>query len=168
MTVSLRLEETKVAVSIDLSAPELHPEAVLQLILQHTTDRPPQNLLFKVSEEIFQFHKAGLVNVTAVSPMEAKRINAELGISGSPMDYLISGAEWRCSNCGRHLNFYDIFESGKGRHDNDFFQVFLGGADYHLQVAREGSLLEVACTECGTINNLEAPVHYTGTTYGYV
>ena len=42
------------AVGVDLSASQLRPEAVLQFIDQHTTERPQQNLLFKVDEPVFQ------------------------------------------------------------------------------------------------------------------
>ena len=94
-------------------------------------------------------------------------MNAELNVSSSPTDYLVSGAEWRCTNCRRHLTFFDIYESGKKQHDNEFFQTFLGGGDYHIQVAREASRLEVVCTECGTTNELTATVHYSGATYTY-
>jgi hypothetical protein len=154
------------AIGVDLSASQLRPEAVLQFIDQHAAERPPQNILFKVSEPAFRLHRSRISNIVAVSPVEARRMNAELNVSGSPTDYLVSGAEWRCSKCRRYLNFFDIYESGKKHHDNEFFKIFLGGGDYHIQVAREASLLEVACTDCRTVNELKAPVHYSGTVGG--
>ena len=154
------------AIGVDLSASQLWPRAVLQFIDLHATSRPQQNILFKVSEPVFELHRRRLSNIVAVSPAEAQTMNTELGVSASPSDYLVSGAEWQCSRCQRYLNFFDIYQSGKKHHDNDFFKIFLGGKDYHLQVAREASLLEVSCTECGTINELKAPVHYSGTIGG--
>jgi ribosomal protein S27E len=155
------------ALHVDISARELDPSAVLEFIRRHTVERPSQNLLFKVNEETFRLHQQELVDVVAVSPEEAAELNAELGLSASPADYLISGQEWRCSNCGRYLTFYDVFQSGKPKHDNDFFRVFLATEAYHVQVARENSQLDVNCTNCGTINKLTAPAHYTGPHYTY-
>jgi hypothetical protein len=151
------------AVAVDLGSSELRPEAVLEFIYQHATRRPRQNILFRVGEPVFQLHMRELSNVVAVSPAEARKMNAELGVSASPTDYSVSGAEWRCLKCRRYLNFFDIYESGKKHHDNEFFKIFLGGDDYHIQVAREASRLEVDCAECGTMNELKAPVHYSGT-----
>lgn len=156
------------ALHVDLSAPELKPSAVLEFVRRHTTERPSRNILFEVSAAAFRLYKQELTDAVAVSSDEAAELNAELGVSSPPDDYLISGAGWRCSNCGRYLNFYDVFQSGKSQHDNDFFKVFLGGDDYHLQVARENARLDVSCTNCGTTNVMKAPVHYTGSTYGYV
>jgi hypothetical protein len=150
------------AVGIDLSASQLQAEAVVQFIDRHAVERPHQNILFKVSEPAFRLYRSRLSDIVAVSAAEAQRMNTELGTSDPPTDYLVSGAEWRCTECRRYLNFFDIYQSGKDRHDNEFFQVFLASEDYHIQLAREASRLEVVCTECGTVNDLAAPVHYTG------
>jgi len=155
-----------VVVGIDLSAPALKPEAVLNLVVRHTTPRPERNLLFKVSRQTFDLHRRGLSNIVPVSSEEAETINSELGLAGEPTDYLVSGGEWRCTGCRRHLNFFDIYQSGKRQHDNDFFRLFLDGDAYHMQVARATSRLEVTCTECGTMNELLQTVHYSGTVGG--
>lgn len=160
--------KTDMATAVDLSAPQLRIEAVLRFIDEHTVERPPRNILFQVSEAVFRRYRGRLLDPVPVTPAEAQRMNDELGVSADPQDYLVSGAEWRCTECGRYLNFYDIYQSGKGQHDSEFFQNFLGGEAFHLQVAREDSVLAVDCTECGTVNELTAPVHYTGTNYGYV
>lgn len=154
------------AIHIDLSAPQLDPEAVIQFIDQHTGKRPADNLLFKVTADAFQIHRRRLSKITAVSPEEARRLDDELGGAGSATEYLVSGGEWRCTRCDRYLNFFDIYESSKNHHDNDFFQILFSEEEYHIQLAREGSQLDVTCTNCQTINALKAPLHYSGTIGG--
>jgi hypothetical protein len=152
--------------TIDLSAPSLRPDAVLDLVRRHTDPRPERNILFKVSRETFDLHRRELTNVVPVSAEEAETINRELGLDGEPTDYLVSGGEWRCTGCRRHLNFFDVYQSGKKQHDNDFFRLFLDGDAHHMQVARASSRLEVTCTACGTMNEMLTVTHYSGSVGG--
>jgi hypothetical protein len=154
------------AIHVDLSASQLDPEAVVQFIHQHGRRRPTDNMLFKVTADAFQIHRRQLSDVTAVSPEEARRLDDELGGSGSATEYLVSGGEWRCSRCERYLNFFDVYESGKKHHDNDFFDILFDEGQYHIQLAREASQLDVTCTNCQTINEFKAPLHYSGSIGG--
>ena len=153
------------AVHVDLSTRELQPEAVVRLIADHTKQRPSTNILFKVSGAAFELYKRERpVEVIPVSHEEADEMNRFLDHEWQPTDYLM-GAALHCKNCGRGFTFYDVFQSGRAQHGDDFIREILRGDEFHLQVAAEGSTIDVSCTACGDLNRFgleDGHTYYSG------
>jgi len=143
-----------VVVHVDLSSPELDSTAVLQLIKEHGHKRPAANILFKVSQRTFNLYQQSVPEkVVTVSEAEAEEMNKFLDRSWQVSDYVV-GERVPCSNCGRVLNFYDVFQSGRKQHGDDYLRQILGGEEYHLHVAKKDQTLDVECTACGALNNI--------------
>jgi hypothetical protein len=141
---------------VDLSVPGLAPDAVVALIKAHAEHRPPENILFKVSQSAFeQYRREHRVDLVSVTQAQADEINEFLGRS-LPVDEYAMGARIPCENCGYVLTFYDVFRSGRGRHGDEFLRRMLAGGEYHLQVAGVGQAIEVECSNCRTVNHLRA------------
>ncbi len=153
-------------IRVDLSSPELRPEAVLQLIQAHTTHRPSENILFKVSQATFALQRRSQnPDYIRVSQQEADEMNAFLGLNWSVDDYGID-ERVACKNCGKVLTFYDLFKGGLKRHGKEHIKATLAGGDYHLQVAKEGQTVEFDCTACGTLNVLSCTPNHQGYSTG--
>ena len=138
------------AIHIDLS--ELHPGAVEDMIKAHVSKPLQQDLLFKVSKESFRYClKRRPKNSIKVSADELNKLNQFLGKARSTKDYAV----WKnikCSQCGKQLTFYDIFETGRKKHGDDYVKRLLAGEEYHVHIQKRGSKMEVACTGCSTLN----------------
>jgi hypothetical protein len=157
------------SVHVDLSAPELRPQAVLDFIFSLRKDRPTKNLLLKVSPKTFSLFARQLPkDAVKVSKEEAAKINRFLGQSWPASAYAIRG-QVKCSKCKRLLTFYDIFMTGRKEHGDEFIKRTLAGSEFHLQLAGRDQRLEVECTACGTLNRLAAkpPKHYCSKKYHY-
>lgn len=156
-------------VHVDVSAPALNPSSVLKFIQDHTRDRPPQNILFKVPKLVFDQFMADVSKAVTVSTEEAARISDFLGVPASPNGFTVTH-ETYCSNCARRLNFYDLFETGRKRHGDDFMRHFLAGGEFHIQLAAKGEAVEAECTNCGELNMLlpngGSYLHYSGSVGG--
>jgi hypothetical protein len=152
---------------VDLSAPELHPAAVLRFIREHTDERPPMNVLFKVSEETFrEYRPDGFEYAILVSEEEAAEMNEFLQQSWLPEDYRMD-TRIECPRCGRLLNFYDVYQTGRKRHGDTFIKETLAGGNYHVQVADANEVIEIDCTACGTRTTLRGQHTYHAQTYCY-
>ena len=156
-------------VYVDVSHPDLVPEAVLDLIQRQSAARPSENMLFTVSPATLSLYRRGLRNPVPCSQPEADEINQFIGAELGPGDYLMS-ARADCTYCDRTLTLYDVFVSGRKRHGDEFIRRFMGNGA-HLQVAAADDAMPVTCTNCDTVNELATgkafPVHYSGGTYGY-
>jgi hypothetical protein len=158
-----------VNIHIDVSADALNPSSVLEFIREHSRNRPGQNILFKVSRSVFDQFMADIPKAVAVSTKEAARISDFLGVPASSDGFTVTH-ETYCSNCKRRLNFYDLFETGRKRHGDDFMRHFLAGGEFHIQLAAENEAIEVQCTNCGEVNSLlpngGSYLHYSGSVGG--
>jgi len=153
---------------VDLSAPVLHPDSVIRLIKEHAAERPPSNILFRVSRETSELYRQGWPkDLVFVSPEEAARLNAFLGQSWQPQDYAM-GSRHQCQKCGRLLTFYDVFESGRKRHGDRRMKEILGANEYHLQVAGQEQSAEIQCTKCGETLSTLGHLQYLCNPYCYV
>ncbi|HXP92764.1 MAG TPA: hypothetical protein VN905_04790 [Candidatus Binatia bacterium] len=140
------------AIHVDLSATDLNASAVTSFIKDHTVQRPAQDILFKVTPEVFDLvcvarHSSGGV---AVSEQELAELNSFLKSSWTTNDFRMR-APIACSNCGRTLTFYDFFHSGRKRHGDEFVSKYLLGGNF-VHVQRRGQALDLVCTACGTAN----------------
>lgn len=151
-------------VTVDVSAKELRPDAVLKLINEHVKDRGHENILFKVSRETYDLVVKQKPAAVSVSKEEAAKINAFVKKTAEPDEYTLD-KKFSCSKCGRELNFFDVFESGRKRHGDDYTRRFLGGDDFYVQVLKEDHELETECTQCGTLNMLGPCASYTTSQY---
>jgi hypothetical protein len=155
---------------VDLSAPELQPDAVVNFIEAHAKDRPSSNVLFRISQEaldLFGSRKQG--ESVPASTEETQTMNEFLGKEWQPSDYLMD-SRIECSSCGRVLTFYDVFETARqSQHSDAFLQRVLASGEPSLQVAGRDENFEIRCTGCGTLNNisLEATHTYHAKEYCY-
>ena len=157
-------------VHVDVSSPVLNPSSVLAFIREHARNRPSQNVLFKVQRSVFEEFLADIPKAVMVSTDEAKRISEFLRVPASREGFTVTH-ETYCSECRRQLNFYDLFETGRKRHGDDFMRRFLAGGDFHIQLAAKNEAVEAECTNCGRLNVLEPDgggsyLHYSGTIGG--
>jgi hypothetical protein len=156
-------------IHVDLSPSRLIPSAVLRFVKEHAASRPPENMLFRVNREVFELYTKDLPKTITVSQEEADKIGEFLGTTVSADNFTLTGRE-NCSYCGRTLTFYDFFETGRKRHGDAFMRRFLGGGEYHIQVAGENGQIEVDCANCGTLNRMlpngHGVTHYSGTIGG--
>jgi len=151
----------------DLSPSGLLPAAVLRLVREHADSRPPENILFKVNKEVFDLYIRELPELVSVSQEEATKINMFLGTAATANSFTVTDRKY-CSNCGRTLTFYDLFETGRKRHGDAFVRRFLAGGEHHIQVAARNQTIEADCTNCGTLNLIpaESYLHYSGSIGG--
>jgi hypothetical protein len=89
--------------------------------------------------------------MVTVSKAEAEEINKFLNRSWKAKEYGLAG-RFSCSNCGRVLTFYDVFQSGRRQHGDELLKRILGGDEFHLQVAKRGQTIDIECTACHTLN----------------
>jgi hypothetical protein len=146
------------AVHVDLSEPELDPEAVASLVVAQTQRRPSQNVLFKVSRETFNVFREQQLrgrDPVRASDEETLEMNQFLENDWDPSDYIM-GVRSECSNCGRLLSFYDVFSSGRERHGDDFLRRILSGSEFHLQVAEAHQETKISCSNCGSETTFNA------------
>ncbi|MBV8068095.1 MAG: hypothetical protein JO113_08955 [Candidatus Eremiobacteraeota bacterium] len=151
------------AIFVDLSAEQLLPDAVVALIENQASHPGPDQLLFKVSKPVHDKFQRQRPLGFGVTREEAREINAFAGVNHS--GYFVSKSH-KCNSCGRELTFYDIFKTGLKFHGTDYVQRFIGGTDYHIQVHKANSTLDVECTVCKTLNVLEHGC-YSCDTYTY-
>lgn len=135
------------SIYVDLSAKELRPSSVVDLIEDHAANPGAQQILFKVSAEVQQHFRAARPEGIPVSKEEADEINKFAGVSSQ--EYFFSKRH-ECPKCGRLFTFYDVFHSGRRRHGDDYIKKFIAGEGYHIQVHQRDPTLEVDCTKCGT------------------
>jgi hypothetical protein len=148
-----QVEEATVATFVDVSASQLDSAAVLRLIRHHTEHRGAESIFFKVDKPTFDAFADARPHVVEVSPEEASTINAFLGASCSTSDYTLD-REIACAGCGRRLTFYDVFETGRGKHGDDHLRRFMAGGDYHIQALPKDFVLDVTCSNCGAVNHV--------------
>lgn len=147
---------------IDLSSPSLRPDAVIMLIQDHARNPGPQQLLFKVSEEVHQrFRAANQDQMIDVTPTEALEISRFAGLEEGSQAYQI-GKRHECTQCGRVITFYDIFKTGRKHHGDDYLRRFIGGEGYHIQVHQINPVLEVECAKCGLVNRFDDGCYQCG------
>ena len=152
---------------IDLSSNELDPSATLQFIMAHTTKRPSENILFKVSPATFALHRQGWnPQYVRVTQKEADEMNAFLGHTWSIHDYAM-GDRFKGSDCSRVVTFYDVFQAGRKRHGDEHMKRILAGGEHHLQVAKLGQTVEIECTSCRKLNVLSCHTNYYSSSYCY-
>jgi hypothetical protein len=118
----------------DLGPCGLLPSAVLRCVQEHASYRPPENILFKVTNEVVELYARNLPKAVAVSRQGADKTNAFLVPIWSAYECTLT-SRVLCSNCGRILTFYDVLESGRKRHGDAHSQRFLGDGEYHIQIA---------------------------------
>lgn len=140
------------AIHVDLSAGDLDAAAVVSFIKHHATHRPAQDILFKVSPEVFDLacvarHSSGGVTV---SEHELAELNSFLHSAWTTNDFRMRTATV-CSHCGRTLTFYDFFHSGRKRHGDELVSQYLMSGNF-VHVQRQGQALDLVCTACGTAN----------------
>ena len=140
--------------TIDLSATELRPDSVVGLIREHAANPGSKQILFKVSHEVLSRFRAGQPPGVNVSSQEANEINQFAGLSATLNEYSVSQSH-ACTKCGRNLTFYDVFQSGRKQHGDEYIRGMIAGGGYHIQVHRRDSKLKVECTQCGTVNVLD-------------
>jgi hypothetical protein len=73
-------KESDMVAIIDVSAKELRPSAVVDLIREHAENPGPKQILFKVTLGILEQFQTGQPAGIPVSPEEAKIINPESGV----------------------------------------------------------------------------------------
>jgi hypothetical protein len=139
------------AIHVDLS--ELQSAAVEKLVRAHALKPLRQDVLFKVDKKVFASCLEGRPkNATKVSPAELQELNAFLGKSRRVADYAV-WKQIKCSKCEKVLTFYDIFQSGRKVHGDDYVKRYLGGDDgYHIHIQKRGGKMEVTCTACSAVN----------------
>lgn len=137
-------------IQVDLS--RLIPAAAEKLVQAHVAKPQAEDLLFKVSKSVFRSClRRRPKNAVKVSPEELRELNTFLGKSRRANDYAV-WKEVPCSNCGKTLTFFDIFQSGRSRHGDDYVKKFLGGTEQHVHVLKRGGKMDVTCTKCSTRN----------------
>jgi hypothetical protein len=142
------------AIHVDLSVAELQPTSVLSLMEAHVRNRPPEDILFKVSKRTLDLYRRRRPKgAVTVSPDEVDKLNEFLGKSHRAQDYAL-WKKHKCSKCKRVLTFYDVFESGRKRHGDEYVRQVLGGDEYHLHIQKRGQALQVDCKACGLTNSL--------------
>ena len=152
---------------VDLSAPTLRPSAVLDLVKHHTAHRPQENILFRVSPETFALYRQGWPDdYVRASQEETDEMNSFLGLDWTPEDYGM-GRHVHCKNCDRLITFYDMLQSGRKLHGDEHMKRVLATGAFHLQVAKEGQVLEVVCVRCGILNVSGDYTHYHSGSYCY-
>ncbi len=152
------------SVSVDLSSAELHPESVVRFIKAHVTDRPDQDLLFKVSPQTLELYCGQKpANAIPVSADELLKLNAALHGSYKANEFLKRAAHL-CSKCGRTFTFFDFFETGRAHHGEAYIDRVLGDGASYVHIQKRDNKIPVVCTNCGTTNVL-APEGYDGPQY---
>jgi len=90
-------------------------------------------------------------NAVTVSAKELQELNAFLGKTRRATDYAV----WKrikCTECQKLLTFYDLFQSGRKVHGDDYVKRFLGGDDFHIHIQKRNGKMEVTCAACSAVN----------------
>ncbi len=137
-------------VHVDLS--RLIPAAAQSLVEAHVAKPQAEDLLFKVSKPVFRSClRRRPKNAVKVSAEELQELNAFLGKSRKAGDYAV----WKkvaCSNCGKVLTFFDLFQSGRSKHGDDYVRKYLGGSEQHIHVLKRGGKMDITCSRCSATN----------------
>ena len=149
---------------VDLSHVELSPPSVVQFIEEQAAHKLRQSLLFKVSRDALTQYRTKLPSesIVKLSQDEVDEINSHVKNSWTVNDWVVRD-HIPCRSCGRILNFYDVFQTGRKRHGNEYVVRFLTGREFHVLIRRYGDTIEVDCTSCDTSNKLF--VAYDGASY---
>jgi hypothetical protein len=137
------------AIHVDLSASALKQDAVVRFIRGHIAVPPPDDILFKITPATFAALRGRRPKTVAqLSPAEAEEINTFLQKPKDEMEYYL----WKRTKCqcGRTLNFYDVFTSGRKRHGDAGIRAILSTSTHHYHALKNGQALEVECSACGT------------------